>query len=34
MNQTKMPGPVARVVRDLVLPVLLRRAGRSQEWFC
>jgi 2-polyprenyl-6-methoxyphenol hydroxylase-like FAD-dependent oxidoreductase len=32
MNQTKTPGPVARVVRDLVLPVLLRRAGQSQEW--
>jgi FAD-dependent urate hydroxylase len=32
MNQTKMPGPIARVVRDLVLPAILRRAGRSQDW--
>ena len=32
MNQTKMPGPVGRLVRDLVLPMILRRAGQSQEW--
>jgi hypothetical protein len=32
MNQNKMPGPIARVVRDLVLPVILKRAARSQDW--
>ena len=32
MNRSKMPGPVGRAVRDLVLPTVLRRAGHSQEW--
>jgi len=32
MNQTKMPGPILRAVRDLVLPSILRRTARSQAW--
>jgi 2-polyprenyl-6-methoxyphenol hydroxylase-like FAD-dependent oxidoreductase len=33
MNRNKMPGPIARAVRDVVLPLVLRRAGRrSQGW--
>jgi 2-polyprenyl-6-methoxyphenol hydroxylase-like FAD-dependent oxidoreductase len=33
MNRNKMPGPIARVFRDAVLPVILRRLARqSQSW--
>jgi len=33
MNRNKMPGPIARAVRDAVLPLVLRRAARqSQGW--
>ena len=30
MNQTKIPGPVAGMMRDLLLPVILKRSARSQ----
>jgi 2-polyprenyl-6-methoxyphenol hydroxylase-like FAD-dependent oxidoreductase len=33
MNRNKMPGPIARAVRDAVLPLVLRRAARqTQGW--
>jgi FAD-dependent urate hydroxylase len=31
MNNTKRPGPVGRVLRDLALPVILRRAARPEQ---
>lgn len=34
MNNSKAPGPITRVLRDLVLPVILKRQGSvdSQSW--
>jgi FAD-dependent urate hydroxylase len=33
MNRTKMPGRIGRVIRDAVMPMLLRQfAQQSQEW--
>jgi 2-polyprenyl-6-methoxyphenol hydroxylase-like FAD-dependent oxidoreductase len=32
MNRTKMPGPIGRGIRDLVVPAMIRHTARAQRW--